>query len=84
MFGVINEAGSKILYPRLVGNATGLHQVLILFVLIAGAEVGVSSAPCWPCPSRPWSVWRPSTPTGSGSKASSLWCQRPPCPLSRS
>ncbi len=40
LFFVVNEAGSKILYPRLVGNATGLHEVVVLFVLIAGAEVG--------------------------------------------
>lgn len=40
LFVVINEAGSKILYPRLIGSATGLHEVLVLFVLIAGAEVG--------------------------------------------
>lgn len=40
LFVIVNEAGSKILYPRLVGSATGLHEVLVLFVLIAGAEVG--------------------------------------------
>jgi predicted PurR-regulated permease PerM len=40
LFVVVNEVGSKILYPRLVGSATGLHEVLVLFVLIAGAEVG--------------------------------------------
>jgi predicted PurR-regulated permease PerM len=40
LFAVVNEAGSKILYPRLVGSATGLHEVLVLFVLIAGAELG--------------------------------------------
>lgn len=40
LFFVVNEAGSKILYPRLVGNATGLHEILVLFVLMAGAEVG--------------------------------------------
>jgi len=40
LFVVVNEAGSKILYPRLVGSATGLHEVLVLFVLIAGAEIG--------------------------------------------
>jgi predicted PurR-regulated permease PerM len=40
LFGVINEVISKVLYPRLVGHATGLHQVLVLFVLVAGAEVG--------------------------------------------
>src|SRR5439155_7259085 len=32
LFFVVNEAGSKILYPRLVGSATGLHEVLVLFV----------------------------------------------------
>jgi predicted PurR-regulated permease PerM len=40
LFFVVNEAGSKILYPRLVGSATGLHEVVVLFVLLAGAEVG--------------------------------------------
>ncbi|MBV9467919.1 MAG: AI-2E family transporter [Abitibacteriaceae bacterium] len=40
LFVVINEAGSKILYPRLVGAALGLHEVLVLFVLLAGFEVG--------------------------------------------
>jgi predicted PurR-regulated permease PerM len=40
LFFVVNEAGSKVLYPRLVGSATGLHEVLVLFVLLAGAEVG--------------------------------------------
>ena len=40
LFIVINEVGSKILYPRLVGAALGLHEVLVLFVLFAGLEVG--------------------------------------------
>ena len=40
MFGIINEVGSKILYPRLVGVALGLHEVLTLFILFAGFEVG--------------------------------------------
>ena len=39
-FVAINEAGSKILYPKLVGEALGLHAVLVLFVLFAGLEVG--------------------------------------------
>jgi len=39
-FIVINEIGSKILYPRLVGAALGLHEVVVLFVLFAGLEVG--------------------------------------------
>ncbi len=38
-FVVINEFGSKVLYPRLVGAALGLHEVLVLFVLFAGFEV---------------------------------------------
>ena len=38
-FGVINEVGSKVLYPRLVGAALGLHEVLVLFILFAGFEV---------------------------------------------
>lgn len=38
-FLVINEFGSKILYPKLVGAALGLHEVLVLFVLFAGLEV---------------------------------------------
>lgn len=38
-FGIINEVGSKILYPRLVGAALGLHEVLVLFILFAGVEV---------------------------------------------
>ncbi len=40
LFIVINEIGSKVLYPRLVGAALGLHEVLVLFVLFAGLEVG--------------------------------------------
>ncbi|HLV79924.1 MAG TPA: AI-2E family transporter, partial [Chthonomonadaceae bacterium] len=40
LFIVINEGGSKILYPRLVGSALGLHEVMVLFVLFAGLEVG--------------------------------------------
>jgi predicted PurR-regulated permease PerM len=39
-FAVINEIGSKILYPKLVGKALGLHEVLVLFILFAGFEVG--------------------------------------------
>lgn len=39
LFIVINEAGSKILYPKLVGQALGLHEVLVLFVLFAGLEI---------------------------------------------
>lgn len=38
-FGVINEIGSKILYPKLVGAALGMHEVLVLFILFAGLEV---------------------------------------------
>ena len=40
IFFVVNEFGSKVLYPRLVGSATGLHEIVVLFVLLAGAEVG--------------------------------------------
>ena len=40
LFIVINEIGSKVLYPRLVGAALGLHEVMVLFVLFAGLEVG--------------------------------------------
>ncbi len=40
LFFVINEFGSKVLYPRLVGKALGLHEVLVLLVLLAGFEVG--------------------------------------------
>lgn len=40
LFFVINEIGSKVLYPRLVGKALGLHEVLVLLVLLAGFEVG--------------------------------------------
>jgi predicted PurR-regulated permease PerM len=38
-FVIINEGGSKILYPKLVGSALGLHEVLVLFVLFAGLEI---------------------------------------------
>ena len=38
-FVVINEVGSKVLYPRLVGQAIGLHEVLVLFVIFAGLEI---------------------------------------------
>lgn len=40
LFIILNEVGSKILYPRLVGAALGLHEVLVLFVLFAGLEIG--------------------------------------------
>lgn len=39
-FLLINEVGSKVLYPKLVGAALGLHAVLVLFVLFAGLEIG--------------------------------------------
>lgn len=39
-FTIINEIGSKVLYPKLVGKALGLHAVLVLFVLFAGLEIG--------------------------------------------
>ena len=39
LFVVITEAGSKVLYPRLVGKALNLHEVVVLFVLFAGLEV---------------------------------------------
>ena len=39
LFIVINEGGSKILYPKLVGQALGLHEVVVLFVLFAGLEI---------------------------------------------
>lgn len=38
-FVLINEVGSKVLYPKLVGAALGLHTVLVLFVLFAGLEI---------------------------------------------
>ncbi|MEO7719375.1 MAG: AI-2E family transporter [Capsulimonas sp.] len=38
-FVIINELGSKVLYPKLVGEALGLHAVLVLFVLFAGLEI---------------------------------------------
>ena len=38
-FTVINEVSSKILYPKLVGAALGLHEVLVLFVIFAGLEI---------------------------------------------
>lgn len=37
---VINEIVSKILYPKFVGGALNLHEVLVLFVLFAGLEIG--------------------------------------------
>lgn len=40
IFIVINEVASKVLYPKLVGSALGLHTVLVLFVLFAGLEAG--------------------------------------------
>ena len=39
LFVLINEIGSKVLYPKLVGAALGLHEVLVLFVLFAGLEI---------------------------------------------
>ena len=38
-FIIINEVGGKILYPKLVGAALGLHEVVVLFVLFAGLEI---------------------------------------------
>ncbi len=40
LFFFMNEFGSKILYPRLVGRALGLHEVLVLGALLAGFEAG--------------------------------------------
>jgi predicted PurR-regulated permease PerM len=40
LFVIINELGSKVLYPKLVGAALGLHTLVVLFVLLAGLEVG--------------------------------------------
>jgi predicted PurR-regulated permease PerM len=37
---LINEVVSKILYPKFVGGALNLHEVLVLFVLFAGLEIG--------------------------------------------
>ena len=39
LFVAINEVGGKVLYPKLVGSALGLHEVLVLFVLFAGLEI---------------------------------------------
>jgi predicted PurR-regulated permease PerM len=39
LFFVINEVGSKIIYPKLVGQAIGLHVVLVLFAIFAGLEI---------------------------------------------
>jgi predicted PurR-regulated permease PerM len=39
-FFILNEFGSKVLYPKLVGKALGLHEVAVLFALLAGFEVG--------------------------------------------
>jgi len=39
LFVIINEVGGKVLYPKLVGSALGLHEVLVLFVLFAGLEI---------------------------------------------
>ncbi len=37
---LINEVVSKILYPKFVGGALNLHEVVVLFVLFAGLEIG--------------------------------------------
>ena len=39
LFILINEIGGKVLYPKLVGSALGLHEVVVLFVLFAGLEI---------------------------------------------
>ncbi len=39
LFVAITEVGSKILYPKLVGKALSLHEVVVLFVLFAGLEI---------------------------------------------
>jgi predicted PurR-regulated permease PerM len=40
LFIVLNEGGSKVLYPRMVGKALNLQEVVVLFVLFAGLELG--------------------------------------------
>ncbi|MDE2125184.1 MAG: AI-2E family transporter [Armatimonadetes bacterium] len=40
VFVALNEFGSKVLFPKLVGKALGLHEVVVLFVILAGLEVG--------------------------------------------
>ena len=40
LFTILNEIGSKVLYPKLVGRALGLHEVAVLFALLAGLELG--------------------------------------------
>ena len=40
LFVAITEVGSKVLYPKLVGKALSLHEVVVLFVLFAGLEIG--------------------------------------------
>lgn len=40
LFFILNEFGSKVLYPKLVGKALGLHEVAVLFALLAGFEIG--------------------------------------------
>ena len=40
LFVVINEVAGKVLYPKFVGQALNLHEVLVFFALCAGLEIG--------------------------------------------
>jgi predicted PurR-regulated permease PerM len=73
-FGIINEVGSKILYPKLVGKALGLHEVLVLFILFAGAEAGGLTGVLFAAPLTAlgsvtaihlWRLWRGQNPASN-------------------
>lgn len=78
VFFVINEAGSKVLYPRLVGRALGLHEVLVLFALLAGFEIGGITGVLFAAPltalasvtvAQLWRLWTHAPPVSVSDEA---------------
>ena len=45
---VIQQLEGHILVPNIMGSSVGVHPLLVIFSVLAGAQVGVSWA-CWPC-----------------------------------
>ena len=77
-FVILNEVGSKVLYPRLVGKALGLHEMVVLFVLLAGLEIGGIVGTLFAAPLTALAIvtvlqvyraWRGDAPTGLSASA---------------
>lgn len=75
-FVIINETGSKILYPRLVGRALGLHEVPVLFSLLAGFELGGITGVLFAAPLLALTI-------ATGRILYAIWMQLPPESLQR-